>query len=95
LEALSDRTVVCIWIIVPRSLGNADTPIPKGEQRERLRLFVQKHDLKFVEVLGHRKRDEVFALMKGGQFLVFPSEWYECFPMTIAKPLPERLSNNM
>jgi len=37
------------------------------------------------EVLGWRSHDEVLALMKGARFLVFPSEWYEGFPLTIAE----------
>ncbi len=38
-----------------------------------------------VELLGRRPREEIFDLMKGARFLVFPSEWYEGFPMTIAE----------
>jgi len=38
-----------------------------------------------VEVLGRRSREEVFALMRSASFLLFPSEWYEGFPMTIAE----------
>ncbi len=38
-----------------------------------------------VEVLGRRSHEEVFALMRSASFLLFPSEWYEGFPMTIAE----------
>jgi glycosyltransferase involved in cell wall biosynthesis len=38
-----------------------------------------------IEVLGRRPREEVFSLMRQASFLVFPSEWYEGFPMTIAE----------
>jgi glycosyltransferase involved in cell wall biosynthesis len=41
--------------------------------------------LKGVEIVGRRSRDEVFELMKGARFLVFPSEWYETFGMTIGE----------
>ena len=41
--------------------------------------------LEGVEYLGRRSRDQVLALMKQAAFLVFPSEWYEGFPMTIAE----------
>ncbi|MBF0231572.1 MAG: glycosyltransferase family 4 protein [Desulfamplus sp.] len=44
-------------------------------------LAEQKH-LK-IEVLGRQTRVEVFRLMQGACFLVFPSEWYEGLPMTI------------
>lgn len=35
--------------------------------------------------LGHRTREEVLALMKRASVLVFPSEWYEGFPMTLVE----------
>jgi glycosyltransferase involved in cell wall biosynthesis len=38
-----------------------------------------------IEVLGRLPREEVFSLMQQASFLVFPSEWYEGFPMTIAE----------
>lgn len=38
-----------------------------------------------LEILGWRSRDEVVALMKGARFLVFPSEWYETFGMTMVE----------
>jgi glycosyltransferase involved in cell wall biosynthesis len=38
-----------------------------------------------IEVLGRLSREEVFSLMQQASFLVFPSEWYEGFPMTIAE----------
>ncbi|MGQ9873581.1 glycosyltransferase family 4 protein [Leptodesmis sp.] len=38
-----------------------------------------------LEILGWRSHDEVLALIKSARFLVFPSEWYEGFPLTIAE----------
>jgi glycosyltransferase involved in cell wall biosynthesis len=38
-----------------------------------------------LEMLGWCSHDEVLALMKNARFLVFPSEWYEGFPLTIAE----------
>jgi len=46
---------------------------------------VRRVDSEGVEILGWRSHDEVLALMKGACFLVFPSEWYEGFPVTIAE----------
>ena len=34
---------------------------------------------------GQLPRDEVIAAMKGARCLIFPSEWYENFPMTIVE----------
>lgn len=38
-----------------------------------------------IEWLGRRSHEEVVQRMKQASFLVFPSEWYEGFPMTIAE----------
>jgi glycosyltransferase involved in cell wall biosynthesis len=38
-----------------------------------------------VEWLGQQSREQVFALMKEAFVLVFPAEWYEAFPVTIAE----------
>ncbi|OFW17194.1 MAG: hypothetical protein A3F70_09805 [Acidobacteria bacterium RIFCSPLOWO2_12_FULL_67_14] len=40
-------------------------------------------DVENVEWLGPRSRADVYAVMKASTVLVFPSEWYECCPMTI------------
>jgi len=40
-----------------------------------------------VEWLGRKAQEEVYALMGDAAFLVFPSEWYEGFPMVIAEAL--------
>ena len=40
-----------------------------------------------VEWLGRKGQEEVYALMGDAAFLVFPSEWYEGFPMVIAEAL--------
>ena len=41
--------------------------------------------LSAVEYLGRRTRSDVINLVRGARFLVFPSEWYEGFPVTIAE----------
>lgn len=38
-----------------------------------------------VEFLGRRPKDSVLELMKKGRALIFPSEWYEGFPMVIVE----------
>ncbi len=38
-----------------------------------------------VEWLGYQPRSRVLALMQDAAFLVFPSEWYEGFPMAVAE----------
>jgi len=38
-----------------------------------------------VEICGQRPREEVLRMMKKARFLVFPSEWYEGFPMLLVE----------
>ena len=38
-----------------------------------------------IEWLGQQPKKRVFALMQRASFLIFPSEWYEGFPMTLAE----------
>jgi len=44
-------------------------------------------DLKLasVDYRGRLSRQDTLATMKGARFLMFPSEWYEGFPVTIAE----------
>ncbi|MBN3870454.1 glycosyltransferase family 4 protein [Nostoc sp. JL33] len=39
----------------------------------------------FIEFLGFQDKPTVLALMQNARFLVFPSIWYEGFPLTIAE----------
>jgi len=56
-----------------------------GPLRAKLEGFVKNEGLEGVEILGRRPREDVFRLMREARVLVFPSEWYEGFPMTIAE----------
>lgn len=54
-----------------------------GPLYEEVRHFKQIHCLHNVEVLGFLSRLQIFQLMRQAACLVFPSEWYEGFPMSI------------
>jgi len=75
------RTMLSAWRVlksVPLKVvgdGPLMAEVKKLIERERLG----------IEVLGRRPREEVFSLMRQASFLLFPSEWYEGFPMTIAE----------
>ncbi len=56
-----------------------------GPLKEEIQTFIEQKKLKYIEVLGPRLRKEVFELMKKARALIFPSEWYEGFPMTLAE----------
>jgi glycosyltransferase involved in cell wall biosynthesis len=56
-----------------------------GPLLEKVQGFVIQEGLREVELLSRKPRDEIFRLMQEAQALVFPSECYEGFPMTIAE----------
>jgi glycosyltransferase involved in cell wall biosynthesis len=56
-----------------------------GPCREQLELELKGGKLPSVTYLGRLSRPDTLARMKGARFLVFPSEWYEGFPVTIAE----------
>ncbi|ROR35150.1 glycosyltransferase family 4 protein [Inmirania thermothiophila] len=56
-----------------------DGPL-RGEMEERARDGGVE-----VEFMGRRGREEVLRLMKDARVLVFPSVWYEGFPVTLAE----------
>jgi len=73
------RTLLSAWRLLKdiplKIVGNGPLMTEVKERVERERFA--------VEVLGWRTREEVLALMRNASFLLFPSEWYETFGMTI------------
>ena len=56
-----------------------------GPLMAEVHAFIDRETLGHVEVLGQRPRKEVLHLIQQARFLVFPSQWYETFGMTIAE----------
>jgi len=56
-----------------------------GPLMDEIQRTVCNNGLDMLEILGQRPRREVFEFMKGARLIVFPSEWYEGFPVTIAE----------
>ena len=56
-----------------------------GPLMDEICAYVKMHKLEWVELIGRCNHGGVLELMKGARFLVFPSEWYEGFPVTIAE----------
>jgi glycosyltransferase involved in cell wall biosynthesis len=56
-----------------------------GPEREFLEAHAKRMELSEFRFLGHLPRDEVIAALKGARCLVFTSEWYENFPVTIVE----------
>lgn len=73
------RTLLCAW---QRTKGIPLKVVGDGPLMAEVR---GANNIENLEILGWRSHDEVLALMKEARFLVFPSEWYEGFPLTIAE----------
>jgi len=56
-----------------------------GPQEEQLRAQASREGIKNVEFKGKLPREEVLAALNKARFLVFPSAWFEGFPMTLAE----------
>jgi glycosyltransferase involved in cell wall biosynthesis len=56
-----------------------------GPERVPLEARAKKMELSEVRFLGHLPREEVIGALKGALFLLFSSEWYENFPVTIVE----------
>jgi len=70
------RTLLRAW----RSLRDIPLKVVgDGPLGEEMRAFIDAEKLATVEFLGARPHEEVVARIKGAQFLIFPSEWYETF----------------
>lgn len=76
------RTLLPAW----RSLkGIPLKVVGDGPLLSEVKAFIEREGLGNVEVLGRLSREDVLAVMRKSQVLVFPSEWYEGFPVTIAE----------
>lgn len=73
-----------------RAWTKLNRPVPLkiaggGPEQDVLQAQAQRDRLENVEFLGQMPREKTLGLLKGARFLVFPSEWYEGFPVTICE----------
>lgn len=54
-----------------------------GPLEEELRKYVQDKNLKNIDLVGFKSGDEKWKLIRGCQFAVVSSEWYENFPIVV------------
>jgi glycosyltransferase involved in cell wall biosynthesis len=76
-------TLLAAWTMLPK-----DIPlivIGGGPERESLEQEACEAGLSQVHFRGQLSREETVQAMRNARFLVFTSEWYENFPMTIAE----------
>ncbi|HEV2176114.1 MAG TPA: glycosyltransferase family 4 protein [Terriglobia bacterium] len=76
-------TLLAAWSRLPK-------PIPLlvvggGPEREELEAQTEELNLSSVRFQGQLSRPQTLAAVNGARFLVFSSEWYENFPVTIAE----------
>lgn len=76
------RTLLAAWRSLP------DVPLKlvgTGPLADEARAAVQRAGCTAVELVGELARPAVFAVLKAARFLVFPSEGYETFGMSIVE----------
>jgi glycosyltransferase involved in cell wall biosynthesis len=76
-------TILSAWAQV-----GVDIPlliIGGGPEADQLQKEATRQHLKHVHFEGYLPRDRALAFMQRARFLVFSSEWYENFPVTIAE----------
>lgn len=56
-----------------------------GPERQELAQYIARSGLKNVHLQGPLPREQVIAAINKARLLLFPSEWYENFPVTIAE----------
>lgn len=54
-----------------------------GPLMDNIQRFLNTNNLKQIEILGQQTHEEVLKLLKEARFLIFPSGWYEVFPLAI------------
>jgi glycosyltransferase involved in cell wall biosynthesis len=76
-------TVLAAWKRLPRSIPLHI--VGDGSAREQLQAEALREGLTNVEFKGQLPREQTLAAINRARFLVFASEWYENFPVTIAE----------
>ena len=76
-------TLIKAWAKLPASIPLVIAG--DGPYRQEMETLIADLKLKNIDYRGRLSRQDTLAAMKGARFLMFPSEWYEGFPVTIAE----------
>jgi glycosyltransferase involved in cell wall biosynthesis len=76
-------TLIKAWAKLPASIPLVIAG--DGPFRSEMERLIRELNLQNVDYRGRLSRQDTLATMKGARFLMFPSEWYEGFPVTIAE----------
>ncbi len=58
-----------------------------GPDEEKVKVFIEKNKMNNVICLGFTPHEKTLSCLKQAKALIFPSLWYEGFPMTIVESL--------
>jgi glycosyltransferase involved in cell wall biosynthesis len=83
VQAKGVLSLVKAWEHVPREIPLRIAG--DGPCRGEIETALKNGNTPSVTYVGRLSRPDTLAAMKGARFLVFPSEWYEGFPVTIAE----------
>jgi glycosyltransferase involved in cell wall biosynthesis len=61
--------------------------IGDGEAMTELKEFVNSNEITNIIFLGKKKKEEALSYVKGAEFVVVPSEWYENLPYSLVEAL--------
>jgi glycosyltransferase involved in cell wall biosynthesis len=76
-------TLINAWSKLPASVPLVIAG--DGPFRPEMEKLISELNLQNVDYRGRLSRQDTLAAMKGARFLMFPSEWYEGFPVTLAE----------
>jgi glycosyltransferase involved in cell wall biosynthesis len=57
----------------------------EGPERVRMRQYIHENQLDKITIKGQVERNEVIELIKDARFIVFPSQFFEGFPLVLAE----------
>jgi len=76
------RTIIEAW----RRINSIPLRIVgEGPLSAKFKQYVNRMNIKNLEFLDSKSKEEVLLLMKMAKFLIIPSEWYECLPTVIVE----------
>lgn len=79
-----------IWILLRAFLNLRDMKliiIGTGPEESSVRQFVKKHSMNHVEIKGLTPHQELITYLYHAKALLFPTQWYEGFPVILAESL--------
>ena len=82
-EGKGPQLLVPAWRLLPEKVPVRI--VGDGPLLEKLAREVRDSSLAQIKLTGRRTPEQVQTLMLGARFLIFPSTWYEGFPITITE----------